>query len=98
MAAMPYESMVPKVSYQVTAETRLADLDRCRMSVWCLVCGFGRMQFIGQLMARYGADAKVKALEPKFKCSRPGCGGRGRIEAEKLIGIYRPCGDDPWYQ
>lgn len=80
----------------VTPELRLQDLDRCDMRVWCQgSCRQGRRILVSALIARFGLEARLVDLAPKFRCTR--CGGLGHMDITRLMGVHRPCGTEPFY-
>lgn len=82
----------------ITPEMRLRDLDRCDLTVWCQGrCRHGRRLPVRQLIDRFGLDALLVGLAPRFRCATPGCGGLGHMKVERRTGVHRPCGTDPCY-
>lgn len=80
----------------ITPELRLRDLDRCDMLAWCQGrCRQGRRVLVSRLIARFGLDALIVDLAPKFRCAT--CGGLGHLDITRLEGVHRPCGTAPYY-
>jgi len=83
---------------ELTLELTLRQLDRCRMMVWCQGrCGMGVAVSVASLIASYGLDAKVSDPVPKLYCRRCKWRVPVRVEIERMTGIYRPVGDQPFY-
>lgn len=82
----------------ITPEIRLRDLDRCELMVWCQgTCRHGRRMSIAKLIDRFGMDALIVDLAPKFKCNTPRCRAFGHLKILRLTGIHRPVGTEPYY-
>lgn len=96
MRAMSTAGITELPYLPITTRTRLRELDRCILMVWCVGdCRQGTRLPIDKLIARHGLDAKLADLAHRFRCRR--CGGPGWVEVQRLAGVHRPVGDEPFY-
>ena len=83
---------------EITPKLTLRDLDRCRVFAWCQECGRGSQLSVTSFIAKYGIDARVVDLVPRLYCRQCEWRTPTTLEIERLIGIYRPCGNEPYYE
>jgi len=73
----------PPEKLTITLATMLGDLLGCRLAAQCTGrCGYLTVIRVAPLINRFGLDARLVDLAPKFCCSR--CGGAAELRVERI--------------